>query len=77
MSYYSNKKNKKTGCSRLTKKLITHTHTVYNEHHLFAGVYHKHCEYFHHYFNQITAHVVASETREKTKLKRNHRCEPV
>ena len=27
---------------------------------------------FHHYFNSITAHVVASETREKTKLKRNH-----
>ena len=27
---------------------------------------------FHHYFNSITAHVEASETREKTKLKRNH-----
>ena len=46
MSYYSNNKNKKTGYSRLTEKLITHTHTVYNEHHLFAGVYHKPCEYF-------------------------------
>ena len=27
---------------------------------------------FHHYFNSITAHVEASKTREKTKLKRNH-----
>ena len=75
MSYYSNKKNKKTGCSRLSKKLITHTHThtqctmsiIYLREYVINIV-----NTFHHYFNSITAHVEASETREKTKLKRNH-----
>ena len=38
MSYYSNKKKRKENRLKSLNQKTQHTHRVYNEHHLFAGV---------------------------------------
>ena len=73
MSYYSNKKKKKRKQAEVLKpKNSAHTQSVQWASSICRSIITNIANTFHHYCNSITAFVVASETREKTKLKRNH-----